>query len=164
MDGRSAQEDAFGLRWLQDDALGRLVYDRSNGEFKSPAEAITRMQLACDEATLRESLDRFPPHLRIHGGYTPFLGDPVTRFSLTWEPGAGEAIYSQTQDGSGDAMSGRVEVPPGGSLRDALMELLVPDAQDVLGAAVDRGRRTALKDVDFWIGDKHFRVAREDAD
>ncbi len=164
MDDRSTQEDAFGLRWLQDDAVGRLVYDPSNGEFKSPADAISRLQLGCEEAMLRESLDRFPPHLRIHGGYTPFLGDPVTRFSLTWEPGSGEATYFQTQDGSGDAMSGRVDVPPGASLRDTLMELLVPDAQDVLGAAGDRGRRAALKDVDFWIGDNHFRVSRKDSD
>jgi hypothetical protein len=59
-------------------------------------------------------------------------------------------------------MSGRVDVPPGGSLRDALMDLLVPDAQDVVGAAADRGRRAALKDVDFWIGDGHFRVSGED--
>jgi hypothetical protein len=164
MDVPSAQNDAFGLRWLQDDALGRLVYDRSNGEFKSPADAISHLQLGCEEPALRESLDRFPPHLRIHGGYTPFLGDPVTRFSLTWEPGAGEATYSQTQDGSGDAMSGRVDIPPGGSLRDALMDLLVPDAQDVIGAAGDRGRRATLKDVDFWIGDNHFRVSGEAPD
>jgi hypothetical protein len=162
MEDRSAQDEAFGLRWLQDDALGRLVYDPSNGEYKSPAEAIARLQLGCEEAALRESLDRFPPHLRIHGGYTPFLGDPATRFSLTWEPGAGEATYSQTQDGSVDAMSGRVDVPPGGSLRDTLKDLLVPDAQDVVSAAGDRGRQAALKNVDFWIGDNHFRVASED--
>jgi hypothetical protein len=155
-------EDAFGLRWLQDDALGRLVYGPTAGDFKSPADAITRLQLACEEAVLRESLDRFPPHVRIHGGYTPFAGDPITRFTLTWEPGAGEASYIQSQDGSDESMSGRVEVSPGGSLRDALMDLLVPDAQDVVGAAGERGRRAALKDVDFWIGDGHFRVSRED--
>jgi hypothetical protein len=161
MEARNAQEDAFGLRWLQDDALGRLVYRPPSGDFKSPADAITRLHLECEEAALRESLDHFPPHLRIHGGYTPFLGDPITRFTLTWEPGAGEASYSQTRDGSDDAMSGRVDVPPGGTLRDALMDLLVPDAQDVVAAAADRGRSSALKDVDFWIGDGHFRIARE---
>jgi len=164
MDGQSAQEDKFGLRWLQDDALGRLVYGPESGEFKSPADAISRLELGCDEAALRESLDRFPPHLRIHGGYTPFVGDPVTRFTLTWEPGAGEASYIQTRDGSDDPMSGHVDVPAGGSLRDALMDLLVPDAQDVVAEAGDRGRTAALKDVDFWIGDKHFRVSGEDSD
>jgi len=153
--------DDFGLRWLQDDALGRLVYDPDGGEFKSPAEAISRLELRCEEATLKESLDRFAPHLRIHGGYTPFLGDPVTRFSLTWEPGAGEATYIQTRDGSDEAMSGRVDVPAGSALKDALKDLLVPDAQDVVEAAGDQGRRVALKDVDFWIGDAHFRVTGE---
>jgi hypothetical protein len=60
-----------------------------------------------------------------------------------------------------DAMSGSVDVPPGGSLRDPVMDLLVPAAQDVIGAAVDRGRRAALKDVDLWTGDNHFsRFAR----
>lgn len=162
MNGRSVQEDAFGLRWLQDDALGRLVYSPASGEFRSPADAISRLQLECEEAALRESLDRFPPHVRIHGGYTPFVGDPITRFILTWEPGAGEATYFQSRDGSDEAMSGRVEVPPGGSLRDALMDLLVPDAQDVVGLARDRGRPATLKDVDFWIADGHFRVSRED--
>jgi hypothetical protein len=158
----SAQDNAFGLRWLQDDALGRLVYDPANGDFKSPADAISRLQLACDEAALKASLDRFPPHLRIHGGYTPFLGDPVTRFSLTWEPGAGEATYSQTRDGSDEAMSGHVDIAPGGTIRDALMDLLVPDAQDVVGEASDRGRPAALKDVDFWIGEGHFRISQKD--
>ena len=162
MEVRSAQENAFGLRWLQDDALGRLVYDPSKGDFKSPADAIGRLELGCEEAALLESLDRFPTHLRIHGGYTPFPGDPATRFSLTWEPGAGEATFSQTQDDSREAMSGHVDVPPGGTLRDALVDLLVPDAQDVISAAGDRGRQAALKNVDFWIGDAHFRVSRED--
>jgi len=163
MEVRRAPEDAFGLRWLQDDALGRLVYSPADGEFKSTADAIGRLHLECDEAALRESLDRFPTHLRIHGGYTPLLGDPITRFTLTWEPGAAEAAWSQTRDGSDeDAMSGRVDVPPGGALKDALKDLLVPDAQDVVGAAADQGRRAALKDVDFWIGDAHFRVSRED--
>ena len=155
-------DDAFGLRWLQDDALGRLVYSPAGGEFRSTADAITRLHLGCEEASLRETLDRFPTHLRIHGGYTPFLGDPITRFTLTWDPGAGDAAWSQTRDGTDEAMSGRVDVPPGATLRDALMDLLVPDAQDVVGAARDRGRAAALKDVDFWIGDSHFRVSRED--
>jgi hypothetical protein len=163
MEVRNAPDDAFGLRWLQDDVLGRLVYSPATGDFKSPGDAISRLHLGCEEAALRESLDRFPPHLRIHGGYTPFVGDPITRFTLTWEPGAAEANYSQSRDGSDDAMSGRAEVPPGGSLRDTLMDLLVPDAQDVVGAARDRGRSVALKDVDFWIGDGHFRVSREDS-
>ena len=162
MEARSAPENAFGLRWLQDDALGRVVVDPANGEFRTPADAIRRLHLGCEEAALRGSLDRFPVQVRIHGGYTPFLGDPITRFALTWEPGTDEATYSQTRDGSNEAMSGRVELAPGGTLREALMDLLVPDAQDVVGAARERGRTAALKDVDFWIGDGHFRVARED--
>lgn len=155
-------EDAFGLRWLQDDDRGRLVYQPGDREFRSVAEAISHLQLGCEEAALQASLDRFPPHLRIHGGYTPFLGDPVTRFTLTWEPGAGEASYSQTRDDSTEGMSGRVDVPLGVALKEVLMDLLVPDAQDVVGEARDRGRAAAMKDVDFWIGDRHFRVAQED--
>ena len=154
-------EDVVSLRWLQDDALGRLVYSPESGDYRSPADAISRLQLTVDEAALRESLDRLPPLVRIHGGYTPFVGDPITRFSLTWEPGAAEATYSQTQDGSDETMTGRVDIPPGGTLRDALMDLLVPDAQDVVGAAGERGRSSTMKDVDFWIGDNHFRVPRE---
>jgi hypothetical protein len=161
MDPRSTEENAFGLRWLEDDALGRLVYDPAHGVFKSPADAISLRGLGCEESALRQSLDRFPPHLRIHGGYTPFVGDPITRFTLTWEPGATEASYCQTQDGSGEAMVGRVDVPAGGSLKDALMDLLVPDAQDVIGESRDRGRTAAIKDVDFWIGERHFRVSPE---
>lgn len=163
MVGESVRENPFGLRWLHDDALGQLVYGPADGPFRSPADAISRLHLECDEAALRESLDRLPPHVRIHGGYTPLLGDPATRFSLTWEPGAGEATYSQTRDGSSDAMCGRVNVPPGGTLREALMDLLVPDAQDVVCTACEQGRQATLRQVDFWIGDGHFRVSREDA-
>jgi hypothetical protein len=158
----SALDDAFGLRWLQDDGLGRMVYTPGDGEFRTPADAINVLRLGCEESALRESLDRFPPHLRIHGGYTPFLGDPVTRFSLTWEPGAGEAVYSQTRDGSEDRTSGRVDVPPGGALNDVLKDLLVPDAGDVVDLARDSGRKVSIGDVDFWIGDRHFKVTDED--
>ena len=158
----SALDDAFGLRWLQDDDRGRVVYSPGDGEFRSPADAINVLRLGCEEAALRERLDRFPPHLRIHGGYTPFLGDPVTRFSLTWEPSAAEAVYSQTRDGSEDQMSGRVDVPPGGALKDVLMELLVPDARDVVDLAREDGKTASMKDVDFWIGDRHFKVSDED--
>ena len=161
MDVSGTQENAFGLRWLQDDDLGRLVTSPATREFRSPADAIRCLHLGCEEAALRESMDRFPPHVRIHGGYTPFPGDPVTRITLLWELGAEEAVYSQTRDGSGEATNGRVDVPPGGTLRDTLLDLLVPDAQDVVDAACDRGRRAALKDVDFWIGNDHFRFARD---
>ena len=65
------------------------------------------------------------------------------------------------RDGSDEAMSGRVDVPAGSALKDALKDLLVPDAQDVVEAGGDQGRRVALKDVDFWIGDAHFRVTGE---
>jgi len=163
MDAPSSSENAFGLRWLEDDALGRLVYDLEQGVFKSPADAIAQLSLGCEEEALRKSLDRFPPHLRIHGGYTPFVGDPVTRFTLTWQPGAAEASFCQTRDGSDEAMSGHVDVAVGGSLKEALMDLLVPDAQDVIEEARDRGRTVAIKDVDFWIGDRHFRVPHEGA-
>jgi hypothetical protein len=163
MTERDPFENAFGLRWLEDDDLGRMVYDPSDGDFRSPADAINVLRLGCEEAALRERLDRFPPHLRIHGGYTPFVGDPVTRFTLTWEPGAGEAAFAQTRDGSEDGIKGRVDVPPGGALKDVLMDLLVPDAQDVIEQAREGGRAVALKDVDFWIGDRHFRISDEDA-
>jgi hypothetical protein len=163
MGDRSELGDAFGLRWLQDDSRGRVVYTPGGGEFRSPADAINLLGLGCEETALRESLDRFPPHLRIHGGYTPFLGDPVTRFSLTWEPGAGQAFYSQTQDGSEDRTTGNIDVPPGGALNDVLKELLVPDAGDVVDLARESGRKVSIEDVDFWIGDLHFKVAGEDA-
>lgn len=162
MDTPSTMEDAFGLRWLEDDLLGRLVYDPARGMFKSPADAIAVLRLGCEEGILRQALDRFTPHLRMHGGYTPFLGDPVTHFTLTWQPGATQADFCQTRDGFAEAMRGHVDVPAGGSLNDVLMDLLVPDAQDALGEARDRGRAAALKDVDFWIGNRHFRVSHED--
>jgi hypothetical protein len=162
MSDASAPEDAFGLRWLQDDELGRLVVHPESGVFRSPLDAINALNLGCEETALRERLDRFPPSLRIHGGYTPLVGDPTTRFTLTWEPGAGEAEYRQTQDGSEEGMDGRVDVPPGGSLKDVLMSLLVPDAEDVVGQARESGRAATIEGVDFWIGDRHFRVAPED--
>jgi hypothetical protein len=163
MTERERIEDAFGLRWLEDDDRGRLVYDPDNGDFRSPEDAINVLQLACEEAVLRESLDRFPPHLRIHGGYAPFLGDPVTRFTLTWEPGAPQAAFVQTRDGADDdGMTGHVDVPATSSLKDILMDLLVPDARDVVGQALEQGKSASMKDVDFWIGDRHFKVSDED--
>ena len=159
----SALDDAFGLRWLQDDDRGRVLYTPGNGEFQSPADAINLLRLGCEETLLRQSLDRFPTHLRIHGGYTPFLGDPVTRFSLTWEPGAAEAVYSQTRDGSEERTTGRVDVPPGEALKDVLKDLLVPDAGDVVDLARESGRKVSIENVDFWIGDRHFKVTDEDA-
>ena len=157
-------ENAFGLRWLQDDDRGRLVYEPGSGEFRSPADAINVLGLGCEESAFVASLDRFPPHLRIHGGYTPIVGDPVTRFTLTWEPGAHLAAFVQTRDGSGDEpMTGNVDVPAGGALKDILMDLLVPDARDVVDQAREDGRATSMKDVDFWIGDRHFRVPDDEA-
>ena len=155
-------ENAFGLRWLEDDSRGKIVYDPADGEFRSPADAINVLRLGCEEAALRERLDRFPPHVRIHGGYTPFVGDPATRFTLTWEQGAGEAAFAQTRDGSEEGIKGRVDVSAGQALRDVLMDLLVPDAQDVVEEAREDGRVVALKDVDFWIGEGHFRVSHGD--
>ena len=163
MTERSPSENAFGLRWLQDDDRGRIVYDPANGDFRTPADAINVLRLACEEASLKESLDRFPPHLRIHGGYAPGVGEPVTRFTVTWEPGAAEARYAQTQDDPEDGMSGNVEVPPGGSLKDVLRGLLIPDAQDVVDLAREEGKTAAMKDVDFWIGEQHFRVSDGEA-
>ena len=160
----SAPDEAFGLRWLQDDDMGRVVYSPGNGEFRTPADAINVLRLACDETALKAGLDRFPPHLRIHGGYTPFLGDPVTRFSLTWAPGAGEAAFILSRDGShDDRMAGNGDVPAGGALKDVLMDLLLPDAQDVVDQAREDGKAASMKDVDFWIGDRHFRVTDEQA-
>jgi len=153
MTERDPLENAFGLRWLEDPAAG---------EFKSPAEAIQIRGLGCEEAALRERMDRFPPHLRIHGGYTPVAGDPSTRFALTWEPGAREASFAQTTDGDEEGMSGRVDVPPGGALKDVLMDLLVPDAQDVVEQAREEGKKAAFEDVDFWIGERHFRLSDGD--
>ena len=56
-------------------------------------------------------------------------------------------------------MSGVVDIPTGGSLEVALRELLVPDAQDVVGHALEVGKSASIKDVDFWIGDHHFKVS-----
>jgi hypothetical protein len=164
MTERAPIENAFGLRWLQDDDRGRLVYEPGNRDFKSPADAIEVLQLACEEAALAESLDRFPSHLRIHGGYTPFLGEPATRFTLTWEPGAAEAAFLQTLEGAdGESMEGNVEVPAGGALKDVLRDLLVPDARDVVDLAREEGKAASMNDVDFWIGERHFRVSDEEA-
>jgi hypothetical protein len=162
MNERSPLEDAFGLRWLQDDDQGRLIVGAGTAEFRSPGDAIRVLGLGCEEAALKESLDRFPPHLRIHGGYTPGLGEPITRFTLTWEPGAAEARFSQTQDRPEEGLSGNVDVPPDGTLKDVLKGLLIPDAQDVVSQAREDGKSVAMKDVDFWIGDQHFRVSDED--
>jgi len=162
MDDRLETDNASGLRWLLDDELGRVVYVPGNGQFRSPADAINILRLGCGEAVLCESLDRFPQHLRIHGGYTPFPGDPVTRFSLTWEPGAGLAAYVQVRDGSDpDRVSGKVEVPFGTALEEVLTDLLVPDARDVVGMARERGKLVSMKDVDFWIGKRHFKAGDE---
>ena len=162
MNERSLLENAFGLRWIQDDDQGRLLIGSGGIEYRSPAEAIRSLGLGCEEAPLKESLDRFPPTLRIHGGYTPSVGEPVTRFSLTWEPGAPEAAYAQTQDSPDEGMSGSVDVPPDGNLKDVLKGLLIPDAQDVVSQAREDGKTTTMKDVDFWIGNQHFRVSDEE--
>ena len=163
MTERAPIENAFGLRWLQDDARGRLVYEPGNGEFQTPADAIHILRLACKEAALTESLDRFPPHLRIHGGYTAFIGKPATRFSLTWEPGAEGAAFLQTLEGDEESMIGNVDVPAGGALKDVLRDLLVPDAQDVVDRAREEGKAALMSEVDFWIGDRHFKVSDEEA-
>jgi len=160
MNERSQPENAFGLRWIQDDEQGRLV-GGAGGDFRTPADAIRSLGLGCDEASLQASLDKFPPRVRIHGGYLSSAGEPVTRFTVTWEPGAAEASFSQSRDGSDEGMTGQVDVPAGGSLNDVLKSLLVPDAQDVVGLAQDRGNAVKMKDVDFWIGSQHFAVSEE---
>ena len=162
MNERSPLENAFGLRWLQDDDQGRLIYGVGTAEYRSAADAIRSLGLGCEEAALQQSLDRFPPHVRIHGGYAPGTGEPATRFTVTWEPGAAEARFIQTQDGPEEGMDGNVDVPSDGSLKDVLKGLLIPDAQDVVGQAREGGKSTMMKDVDFWIGDQHFKVADED--
>jgi hypothetical protein len=164
MNDRSVLENAFGLRWIQDDDKGRLVYGAGSGEFRTPAEAIKSLGLGCDEAALKENLDRFPPHLRIHGGYTPGTGEPVTRITLTWEPGAAEAGYTQTVEGAEEeeGISGNVDVPADGNLKDVLKGLLIPDAQDVVSQARDDGKAVTMNGVDFWIGDQHFKASAED--
>lgn len=162
MTERSPLENAFGLRWVQDDDQGRLITGAGTAEYRSPGEAIRVLGLGCEEAALKESLDRFPPHVRIHGGYAPGPGEPVTRFTVTWEPGAAEARFSQTQDGPEEGMDGNVDVPADGSLKEVLKGLLIPDAQDVVSQAREDGKAATMKDVDFWIGDQHFKVSDED--
>jgi hypothetical protein len=159
MNERTALENAFGLRWIQDDDQGRLITGPGAVVYRSPADAIRTLGLGCDEASLKENLDRFPPHLRIHGGYAPGVGDPVTRFSLTWEPGSAEAGYVQSVDEAGEGISGTVDVPPDGNLKEVLKGLLIPDAQDVVSQYCEEGRPLTLKGVDFWIGDQHFKVS-----
>jgi len=163
MNDRLTPENAFGLRWIQDDEQGRLIGAGAGGEYRTPADAIRSMGLGCEEAELKAGLDRFPPHLRIHGGYTPGAGEPLIRFTLTWEPGAADAAYSQSKVSPEEGMSGRVDVPAGGSLKDVLRDLLVPDAEDVLEQARDQGKKVRMKDVDFWIGEHHFSVKDEEA-
>jgi len=159
MTERSSPENAFGLRWLQDDERGRLVYGPATGDFRSPAEAISILRLGCEQAVLEGRLDGFPPHVRIHGGYAPGLGESVTRFTLTWEPGAASARYAQSTDNPGEGLSGVVDIPVGATLESALRDLLVPDAQDVVGQALEEGKPASMKDVDFWIGAQHFKVS-----
>lgn len=162
MSERTPLENAFGLRWIQDDDQGRLIYRAGTAEYRSPADAIRHLGLGCEEAALKESLDRFPPHVRIHGGYAPGAGEPVTRFTITWEPGAPEARFSQTQGSPEESLSGNVDVPAEGTLKEVLKGLLIPDAQDVVSQAREDGKSTAMKDVDFWIGEQHFRVSDDD--
>jgi hypothetical protein len=162
MNEHTPLENAFGLRWLQDDDQGRLIFGPGAAEYRSPGDAIRVLGLGCEESALKESLDRFPPHLRIHGGYAPGLGEPIIRFTLTWEPGAAEARFSQTQDSPEEGIHGNVDVPSDGTLKDVLKGLLIPDAQDVVSQAREDGKSTTMKDVDFWIGDQHFRVSDED--
>jgi hypothetical protein len=162
MNDRSLIENAFGLRWIQDDEKGRRVYGAGAGDYPDPGEAIKSLGLGCEESALKESLDRFPPHLRLHGGYLPGAGAAVTRFTLTWEPGSEEAGYTQIVEGSDEEMSGSVEVGADGNLKAVLRGLLVPDAQDVVSQAQDEGKALTLADVDFWIGDQHFKTTDED--
>lgn len=162
MKERSSLENAFGLRWIQDDEKGRAVYGAGSGDYATPGDAIRSLGLGCEESALKEGLDRFPPHLRLHGGYLPGAGEAVTRFTLTWEPGAPEASYKQTVEGSGEDMSGSVEVPPDGNLKAVLKGLLIPDAEDVVGQGRDDGKPLTLKEVDFWISDQHFKVSGDD--
>ncbi|HVR84880.1 MAG TPA: hypothetical protein VMU54_11255 [Planctomycetota bacterium] len=161
MNERSLPENAFGLRWIQDDDQGRLVCAPGGGEFRSPGDAIRSLGLGCDEAELNDRLNRFPPRIRIHGGYRTSIGEPTVRFSLTWEPGQAEAAYSQTKDSPEEGMSGTIEMPLDGNLNEALKGLLIPDAEDIIGEANDRGMAVKLKDVDFWIGTQHFSVGDE---
>lgn len=163
MSDRLTPEDAFGLRWIQDDEQGRLVGVGTGGEYRTPEDAIRSLGLGCGEAELKASLDRFPPHVRIHGGYAPGVGEPVIRFTVTWEPGAAEADFIQSKDSPDEGMSGRVDVPPGGSLKEVLRDLLIPDAQDVVEQARERGKNVRMKDVDFWIGEQHFSAPDEEA-
>jgi hypothetical protein len=159
MNERSAPENAFGLRWIQDDDQGRLVYKIGGADYRSLADAIRILGLGCDEATLKASLDRFSPHIRIHGGYAPSVGEPVVRFTITWEPGSVEAVYTQTKDSPEEGMSGKVELSSGETLKDVLRGLLIPDAEDIVSQGREEGKATTMKDVDFWIGNEHFKVS-----
>src|SRR5262245_15508976 len=161
MNERSPLENAFGLRWLQDDDQGRLIVGAGTAEYRSPGDAIRILGLGCEESALKDSLERFPPHLRIHDGYAPGLGAPIPRFTLTWEPGAEADLSAHTQDSPEEGMSGSVDVPSDETLKDVLKGLLIPDAQDVVSQAREDGKSTKMKDVDFWIGDQHFRVSDE---
>src|SRR4051794_34839484 len=118
----SQQENAFGLRRIQDDEQGRLIGGGAPGDYRTPADGIRSLGLGVEEAALKASLDQFPPLLRIHGGYTAAAGEAATRFTLTWEPGAAEADFVQSRDDSSDGMTGSVDVPTGGSLKDALKD------------------------------------------
>jgi len=60
-------------------------------------------------------------------------------------------------------MNGNVDVPAGGALKDVLRDLLVPDAQDVVDRAREEGKAALMSEVDFWIGDRHFKVSDEEA-
>ena len=162
MSDQSDPEQAYGLRWLQDDDQGRLLSASGGTEFRSAADAIRSLGLGCEEAALTASLDRFPPRIRIHGGYRVGIGEPVVRFSLTWDPGSAEAFYCQTKDSPEEGMSGSIDLPPDGNLKEALKGLLVPDALDVVDQIRDKGKAVSLEEVDFWIGDQHFNISGDE--
>jgi len=163
MNERLSQDNAYGLRWIQDDDQGRLISGSGGTEYRSASDAIRSLGLGIDDAALTSSLDRFPPRLRIHGGYRVGIGEPVVRFSLTWEPGAPEAAYVQTKDSPEEGMSGTIDMSPDVPLNDALKGLLVPDAEDLVSQANDEGRPLKLREVDFWIGTQHFNVSGEES-
>jgi hypothetical protein len=163
MSDQSDPEQAYGLRWLQDDDQGRLLCASGGTEFRSAADAIRSLGLGCEEAALTASLDRFPPRIRIHGGYRVSIGEPVVRFSLTWDPGSAEAFYCQTKDSPEEGMSGTIDLPADGNLKEALKGLLVPDAEDVISQANEQSRPMKLRDVDFWIGEQHFNISGEES-
>ena len=89
------------------------------------------------------------------------IGEPVVRFSLTWEPGSAEAFFVQTKDSPDEGMSGTIDLPSDGNLNEAMKGLLVPDAEDLVSQANDEGRPLKLREVDFWIGTQHFNVSGE---